>query len=288
MAAKKGGLGRGFDALFEDNTAASLSSDNAIVELALSDVEPNRDQPRKVFDEEALQELADSIREHGVLQPLIVRPMTDGSYQIVAGERRWRASRMAGLTTVPAIVRTLDDREVALIALVENIQREDLGAIEQARGVRRLIDEYELTQEQAADQLGFARSTVTNLLRLMTLPEDVQDMVQADALSAGHARALLGLEDPDNIRPLADRAAAEKLSVREVEKLVRQLNAGAKKTPPKPKPGRDAFYDEVELSLAETLGRRIAVKPGKKGGVIEIEFFDKDDLAAVAKQFATE
>lgn len=284
MAAKKGGLGRGFDALFVDNSAEELSEEKGVVTLRLNDIEPNKNQPRQIFDDDALSELSDSIREHGVLQPLIVRPMLDGSYQLVAGERRWRASRLAGLAEVPVIVRALTDSEVAVIALIENLQREDLNPIEEAEGISRLIQEHGFTQEQAADKLGKSRSALTNTLRLMKLPEKVRGLVSDEFLSAGHARALLGLEDAALIEETAEEVVARKLSVRETEKLVKQLNSYKEDKPKKVKK-RDTYFDEVELSLSSVLGRKVVVKDSGKGGKLEFEFFDKEDLTKLAKLF---
>lgn len=284
MAAKKGGLGRGFDALFVDNSAEELSEEKGVVTLRLSDIEPNKNQPRQIFDDDALSELSDSIREHGVLQPLIVRPMLDGSYQLVAGERRWRASRLAGLSEVPVIVRALTDSEVAIIALIENLQREDLNPIEEAEGISRLIQEHGFTQEQAADKLGKSRSALTNTLRLMKLPEKVRGLVSDEFLSAGHARALLGLEDAALIEETAEEVVARKLSVRETEKLVKQLNSYKEDKPKKVKK-RDTYFDEVELSLSNALGRKVVVRDSGKGGKLEFEFFDKEDLTKLAKLF---
>ena len=284
MASKKGGLGKGFDALFADNSVEEVDSSSGVIKLRLHDIEPNKNQPRQIFDDDALSELADSIREHGVLQPLIVRPLADGSYQLVAGERRWRASRLAGLSEVPVIVKTLTDSEVAVIALIENLQREDLNPIEEAEGISRLIEEYSFTQEQAADKLGKSRSAVTNTLRLMSLPEKVRGLVCDDFLTAGHARALLGLQDKGIIEEIADEVIAKKLSVRETEKLVKQMNAFSEKAPKKIK-RRDTYYDEVELSLSDILGRKVVVKESGKGGKVEFEFFDKEDLGKLAKLF---
>lgn len=284
MPPKKGGLGRGMDALFVDNSAEELDNGKNVITLRLRDIEPNKNQPRQFFDDDALSELADSIREHGVLQPLIVRPMPDNSYQLVAGERRWRASRLAGLTEVPVIVRALTDSEVAVIALIENLQRENLNPIEEAEGISRLIEEYGFTQEQAAGKLGKSRSALTNTLRLMALPERVRGLVSDDFLSAGHARTLLGLNDKSKIEETAEEIITKKLSVRETEKLVKQLNS-VSKTSQKPKKQRDTIYDEVELSLSGVLGRKVTVKESGTGGKLEFEFFDKEDLMKLAKLF---
>ncbi len=287
MPPKKGGLGKGYDALFVDNSFEEIDDNKNVVTLRLSDIEPNKNQPRQYFDDEALSELADSIKEHGVLQPLIVRPLADGGYQLVAGERRWRASRLAGLSEIPVIVRSLTDSEVAVIALIENLQREDLNPIEEAEGISNLIGEYGFTQEQAAEKLGKSRSAVTNTLRLMGLPERVRGLVSDDFLSAGHARTLLGLNDKSKIEETADEVITKKLSVRETEKLVKQKNSGAQKSP-KRKKQRDTIYDEVELSLSDALGRKVTVKESGKGGKLEFEFFDTEDLQKLANIIAAE
>ena len=282
MAAKKGGLGRGFDSLFLDNSS-DAQAESGSVSLPIGQIEPDRGQPRTKFDEEALSELENSIREHGVLQPLLVRPMSDGTYRIVAGERRWRAARRAGLTEVPVIIRSLTDSEAAAIALIENLQREDLNAIEEAVGIQRLIEEYDFTQEEAADKLSKSRPAIANALRLLALPKDVMTMVSDGALSAGHARALLGLNNKELISETAKQVAEEKLSVRQTEQLVKTLNKPVK--PPKPKPRRDTFYDEVELALSEVLARKVTVTNAGEGGRLTIEFFDADDLKKLASLF---
>ena len=275
MAAKKGGLGRGLDALFADNSIEEIASTSA-VKLKIMDIEPNRDQPRKIFDEDALAELADSIAKHGVIQPLLVRPMPDGSYQLVAGERRWRASRMAGLTEVP-----VDDEAMAL-ALIENLQREDLNAIEEAQGIKALMDTLSLTQDEAAERVGKSRPAVANALRLLKLPDSVIALVSDGKLSPGHARALLGFKDEQDIIETADLIIEKGLTVRDVEKLVKKRNKEPKAE--KPAARRASYYDEVELALTDFLGRKVKVgtKPGKESGVLEIDFFDKDDLTRLA------
>ena len=282
MAAKKGGLGRGFDSLFLDNSS-DAQAESGSVSLPIGQIEPDRGQPRTKFDEEALSELENSIREHGVLQPLLVRPMSDGTYRIVAGERRWRAARRAGLTELPVIIRSLTDAEAAAIALIENLQREDLNAIEEATGIRRLIEEYNFTQEEAADKLSKSRPAIANALRLLALPNDVMKLVSDGALSAGHGRALLGLNNKELIPETARQAVEEKLSVRQTEQLVKALNRPAR--PPKPKPRRDTFYDEVELALSDVLARKVTVTNAGEGGKLTIEFFDADDLKKLAAAF---
>lgn len=281
MAAKKGGLGRGLDALFADNSIEEIASTSA-VKLKIMDIEPNRDQPRKIFDEDALAELADSIAKHGVIQPLLVRPMPDGSYQLVAGERRWRASRMAGLTEVPVVIKELSDDEAMALALIENLQREDLNAIEEAQGIKALMDTLSLTQDEAAERVGKSRPAVANALRLLRLPDSVIALVSDGKLSPGHARALLGFKDEQDIIETADLIIEKGLTVRDVEKLVKKRNKEPKAE--KPAARRASYYDEVELALTDFLGRKVKVgtKPGKESGVLEIDFFDKDDLTRLA------
>lgn len=281
MAAKKGGLGRGLDALFADNSIEEIASTSA-VKLKIMDIEPNRDQPRKIFDEDALAELADSIAKHGVIQPLLVRPMPDGSYQLIAGERRWRASRMAGLTEVPVVIKELSDDEAMALALIENLQREDLNAIEEAQGIKALMDTLSLTQDEAAERVGKSRPAVANALRLLKLPDSVIALVSDGKLSPGHARALLGFKDEQDIIETADLIIEKGLTVRDVEKLVKKRNKEPKAE--KPAARRASYYDEVELALTDFLGRKVKVgtKPGKESGVLEIDFFDKDDLTRLA------
>ncbi len=282
MAGKKGGLGKGFDSLFLDNSSDALSEGGSVM-LPIGDIEPDRGQPRTKFTEEALAELEASIREFGVLQPILVRPMSDGSYKIVAGERRWRAARRAELTEVPVIIKSLTDAEAAAIALIENLQREDLNPIEEAAGIRKLIEEFGYTQEEASVKLSKSRPAITNSLRLLALPKDVMSMVEEGLLSAGHARALLGLEDEEQISDIAKKIVEERLSVRQTEQLIKALKK-PKKTMAVKK-SRDKFFDEVELSLSDVLARKVVVSNSGKGGKLEIEFFDADDLQKLAKLF---
>lgn len=283
MAAKKGGLGKGFDSLFLDNSSDALSEGGSVM-LPIGDIEPDRGQPRTKFSEEALSELEASIREFGVLQPLLVRPMSDGSYKIVAGERRWRAARRAELTEVPVIIKSLTDAEAAAIALIENLQREDLNPIEEAAGIKKLIEEYGYTQEEAAERLSKSRPAIANSLRLLALPKDALKLVEEGKLSAGHARALLGLEDEKLISDIANEIVEKQLSVRQTEQLVKALKKPKKEK--LPKKARDKFYDEVELALSGVLARRVTVANSSNGGKLEIEFFDMDDLQKLAKLFS--
>lgn len=284
MASKKGGLGRGLDALFEDNSMEQLSGSSAVM-LKLNDIEPNRDQPRKSFDEDALRELADSITRHGVIQPLLVRPLSDGGYQLVAGERRWRASRLAGLTEIPAVIKDMSDGEAMELALIENLQREDLNPIEEAQGIQQLIDAYGLTQDEAAEKIGKSRSAIANTLRLLNLPKKLLELVEDGTLSAGHARALLPLSDKKLMVETAMLCVTKGFSVRETERLVRSLMSGGAKAEKKAK-RRDVYYDEAELAFGEALGRKVKISSGKGDrGTIEIEFFSKEDLSSIAKLF---
>lgn len=283
--AKKTGLGKGLSELFIDNATEELSSSSA-VKLKLSEIEPNKNQPRKNFDEEALAELSHSIELHGVLQPLVVRPMPDGSYQLVAGERRWRASRMAGLTEVPVVIKELTDAQVAEIALVENLQREDLDPIEEALGYKELAERFDYTQEEISNLVGASRPAIANALRLLTLPEEIIALVSKKELSAGHARALLTLEDDKAKIELAKLVIKEDISVRETESLARKqikVEPTGKKTKK-----RNPYYDEVELALSDVLQRKVRVTKSTKKGAIEIEFFDDEDLKKLIKIFDNE
>ncbi|MDO4846929.1 MAG: ParB/RepB/Spo0J family partition protein [Clostridiaceae bacterium] len=282
MANKKGGLGRGWDALIYDNSVES--SAGQAVTLPINDIEPNRKQPRKEFEPKALAELSDSIKEHGVLQPLLVRPMTDGSYRLVAGERRYRAARMAGLTEVPVTIREMSDEEESVFALIENLHREDLNAIEEAEGFKMLIDTYGLTQEQAAQRVGKSRPEVANSLRILTLPEKITDYVKSGKISKGHAKALLAFDSEDEQLRVAELVIKDKITVRDVERLAKSPKK-EKKTAEKREKKRDRFYDEVEIALGKALGRKVKVFNTKgSGGTLEIEFFSKSDLEKLSMQ----
>lgn len=280
MTAKKGGLGRGFDSLFEDNSINSKQT----TELRLSEIEPNRDQPRKDFDENALQELAESISQHGLIQPIMVRPLDNGSYQIIAGERRWRASRIAGLNKVPVIIRDMSDNEVMEIALIENLQREDLNPFEEALGYKTLIETYKMTQEQVADAVGKSRPAITNALRLLGLTEDESNALRNKEISSGHARALLSFED-EELRKTAFGMAKSGASVRELESLSR---TSKKHTPTKRPRIKNVTYTEVEASLANEIGRKVKITGNGERGILQIEFFSNDDLFDIAKKLAGE
>lgn len=283
MAAKKGGLGKGMSALIYDNAMEPTSGEG--VRLSINEIEPNRDQPRKIFEEQALAELSASIKEHGVLQPLLVRPMADGSYRLVAGERRYRAARMAGVTEVPVTIREMTDEEESIFALIENLHREDLNAIEEAQGIKTLIDTFGFTQEEAAQKVGKSRTAVTNSLRLLNLPEDISALVRDGKISMGHARALLSFEDAAEASRVAQLVVKDGISVRDVERLAKSAQK-TKKSPEKREKKRDIFYDEVEIALSKMLGRKVKVFVSKGGsGTLEVEFFSKSDLEKLSKQF---
>lgn len=280
MAKKQSGLGKGLSAIFIENDTENKNT----TYLKISDIEPNRDQPRRDFDEEALAELADSIAQHGVLQPLLVRPVGTDFYQIVAGERRWRASRMAGLQEVPVVIRELTDNEVMEIALIENLQREDLSAVEEAQGYKSLMETYNMTQEEIAKSMGKSRSSIANSLRILTLPENVVDMISKGLLSGGHAKALLSLKDDNDIEKVSKLIVEKELSVRETEKFCKALNEDKGKKKSKKKLDRNPFFDEVELSLKQFLGRKVKViNSSKNKGILQIEFYNDEDLAEIAR-----
>lgn len=282
MAPKKGGLGRGLESLFNEN---ATDTDGA-VKLNINDIEPNRGQPRKDFDETALSELADSIAQHGLIQPIVVKPTAQGRYSIIAGERRWRACRMAGLNEVPVIIKDADDQTLMEIALIENLQREDLNAVEEALGYRSLIDSFGLTQDEVAKKMGKSRSAVTNALRLLALNENELEALRRGTITAGHARALLSCDD-EEARAKMLLAAADGASVRELERLA----AAAKKKPAakKAETKKPTFYSEVELSLKDSLHRRVKITPAGNGkGTITLEFFNDAELSEFAKKLAGE
>lgn len=281
MAKKQSGLGKGLDILFQENIVSDSSGTST---LNINDIIPNKDQPRKTFDEAALQELADSITQHGVLQPLLVRPLATGGYQLVAGERRWRASRMADLKEVPVIIKELTDTEAMEIAIIENLQREDLNPIEEAEGLQALIDKCDYTQEQVAVSVGKSRPAIANALRLLRLPSEVREMTKNGTISAGHARALLSFENPAMMLEVAKNIVPNKLTVRDIEKLAKRPETGARKQ--KSTARRDSFYDEVELSLSEALGTKVKVYNGRSKGTLEIEFYTLDDLKNIANRIA--
>ena len=275
MATKQRGLGRGLGALIDDFSPEP--GQETITKLPLQKVEPNPNQPRRSFDEEELQALADSIAKHGILQPLAVRALDGGFYQIIAGERRWRAARMAGLDEVPVVVLEADDRTVMELALIENLQRQDLNPMEEAEGYRVLMEDYGLTQEQAAARVGKSRPAVTNALRLLALPDEVRAMVENGTLSAGHARAVLSLPSERLQKAAAQRIIALRLSVRQAEAMCKRMAAGEKTEKPKSELTVD-YVGECEKALTKQLGRRVKIVSGKRKGRFELEFYGEDDL----------
>ena len=280
MSKKFGGLGKGLDTIFAEN---ETEDSNSSVMLKISEIEPNRSQPRKDFDENSLSDLAQSISQHGLLQPLLVRPLPIGGYQIVAGERRYRACRMAGLTEVPVTIRELSDTETMELALIENLQREDLSPIEEALGYKALIDEHGFSQEEVATSVGKSRPAIANSLRILKLPDSVLEYVKQDKISAGHARALLMLDNEEDMLELAELIYKKDLSVRQAEKLAKKKPEVEEDTQPERKP---SFNSMVELALNESLGRKIKVNKnkGKQGGVLQIEFYSDEELTELSNK----
>ncbi len=281
MPRKNRGLGRGLDAIFLDNTPTTESGEreNQITQIRLSLIDPKSDQPRKYFDKDALEELAASISENGLLQPILVREYGNGRYQIIAGERRFRASKLAGLEEIPAIIMEKDNKEVAEIALIENLQREDLNPVEEALAFRALANEYGLTQEQLSERIGKSRSAIANSVRLLDLPEEILAMVAARELSAGHARTLLGVKDPEDMLLLAQIAAEQGISVRQLEEEVKKINR-----PKKAKPEEDEvlpfvdYIKEMELKIQRQLGRKAKIVDKGKRKTLTLYYEDNEDL----------
>lgn len=279
MAKKRGGLGRGLESLFED-VSPSFESDNKVETLPLREIEPDPGQPRKTFDDETLAELSASIAEHGLLQPIAVRPKPSGGYLIVAGERRWRASRMAGLTEVPVIVKDVTDEQAMELALVENLQREDLDPVEEAAGIRELMTRCDLTQEQAARKLGKSRSALANSLRLLSLPETVLELLKSGFITIGHAKVVLGLPTPELQEEAAQMIADNQLNVRQAEALCKKLAKPAKEPVAAPLPS--ALPVEVEESLKQALGSEVRVAYHDGKGKLTVHFYSDDQLKAFA------
>lgn len=279
MAKGRGGLGRGLESLFED-AAPSFESDTRIETLPLREIEPDPGQPRKTFDDETLAELSASIAEHGLLQPIAVRPKPSGGYLIVAGERRWRASRMAGLTEVPVIVKDVTDEQAMELALVENLQREDLDPVEEAAGIRELMTRCDLTQEQAARKLGKSRSALANSLRLLSLPETVLELLKSGFITIGHAKVILGLPAPELQEEAAQMIADNQLNVRQAEALCKKLAKPAKEPVAAPLPS--ALPVEVEESLKQALGSEVRVAYHEGKGKLTVHFYSDDQLKAFA------
>lgn len=284
---KNKGLGRGLESLFDDNFASlDLTSNTGPATLRLADIEPMSSQPRKNFDAESLSALTRSIIEHGVLQPIIVRqnPAFEGTYEIIAGERRWRAARDAGLSEIPAIILDADDLKAAQLALIENVQREDLNAVEEAFGYRALIEKFELTQEQVADKVGKSRPAIANSLRLLELPEKVIDMLEANEISAGHARALLSLKNRDDMVMLAERIKARGLSVRETEATVKRILNAKSRVVSEPDPQASLYIRDVEDRASTILGRRVKITNTPRKKTVELTFENDEDFSYVLKK----
>lgn len=308
MAGKKSGLGRGLDALFPEKTVQSKpktvktvkeekkvavdtkkssqqETSNGERMMKISMIEPNREQPRKKFDEDALQELSESIKQYGILQPLLVSDKKD-YYEIVAGERRWRAAKMAGLKEVPVVVKEFSTQEIVEISLIENIQREDLNPVEEAMAYKRLIDEFHLKQDEIAERVSKSRTAVTNSMRLLKLDSRVQQMMVDEMISAGHARAILAISDPEQQYNAAMKVFDEKLSVRETEKLVKSILTPTKKKPVVSNPTEDAIYESLEEKMKGITGTRVFIHRKKNNkGKIEIEYYSRDDLDIIIDLF---
>ena len=308
MAGKKSGLGRGLDALFPEKTVQSKpktvktvkeekkvavdtkkssqqETSNGERMMKISMIEPNREQPRKKFDEDALQELSESIKQYGILQPLLVSDKKD-YYEIVAGERRWRAAKMAGLKEVPVVVKEFSTQEIVEISLIENIQREDLNPVEEAMAYKRLIDEFHLKQDEIAERVSKSRTAVTNSMRLLKLDSRVQQMMVDEMISAGHARAILAISDPEQQYNAAMKVFDEKLSVRETEKLVKSILTPTKKKPVVSNPTEDAIYESLEEKMKGITGTRVFIHRKKNTkGKIEIEYYSRDDLDRIIDLF---
>lgn len=279
MAAKSSGLGKGLDAIFEDN---SQGSNKSTTMLRISDIEPRSNQPRKVFDKEALEELADSIATHGLIQPVVVRENSAGFYSIVAGERRWRASKLAGLTEVPVVILDIDDAKAAELALVENLQREDLNPIEEAMAFDALAKEYSLTQEEISQRIGRSRSAIANSIRLLELPDEIKDLVADEEISAGHARTLLGLKDKEKINEAVHQIITQELTVRETEKLIKKLNTEKPEAEETVTDRVEVDYKkELERRMTARMGRNIKIKDKGKSKSLVIEYADNEDLEAL-------
>ncbi len=284
MAKKTGGLGRDFYSIFDDNILESKKG--AAENIRISDIEPRHDQPRKTFERESLEVLADSIAAYGVLQPIIVRenPVSEGTYEIIAGERRWRASKMAGLTEIPAVIFDGDELKAAQVALIENIQREDLNPVEEAMGYGELMDKFGLTQEQVAKQVGKSRPAVANMLRLLDLPTEVLEMLRDGAISAGHARALLGLPTEEKMIECAARIVERAMSVREVEAYVQRINnLSVEAEEERVHPQIKAHMKELEHRAMSALGRKVRISRSSHKKVLELTYSDDEDLEALLK-----
>ena len=295
---RKTGLGRGLESLFVDSSL-DISVDNRdITVLRITHIEPNKSQPRRDFNKEALAELADSISKHGIIQPIVVRSLPNGYYRIIAGERRWRAAKMAGLGEVPVVIRNVDDLTAAEMTMVENLQREDLNPIEEAMGYKYLAENYNMTQEEISRQVAKSRSVVANALRLLSLPDDILKCIETNDLSAGHARALLAIDDPEEQMLIADRIIKNGLSVRDTEKIVRERKTGSLEEALGTSQSRAdknleaLYFKKLQSKVSEALGKRILInnakKPGAQNGKLEIEYKNNEELESIIKALCGE
>lgn len=293
MATKKMGLGKGLDSMIPPKATASAgnlkedgkSQKTGETILKINEVEPNKDQPRKNFNEDSLKELSDSIKQHGIVQPLIVSKQKD-YYEIIAGERRWRAAKMAGLKEVPVIIKDYSPQEIMEVALIENIQREDLNPVEEAKAYQRLIQEYDLKQEEVAEKVSKSRTAVTNSLRLLKLDDRILDMLSDEIISSGHARALLGISDPEKQYEIAVKIAEDNLSVREIEKLVKNINNPVQKTTEKKELKNDFVYRDLEEQLKQKIGTKVRInRKNEKQGKLEIEYYSQEELEKIIAYF---
>lgn len=282
MKDKKTGLGRGLEALFDDNSLDIEQDSNRIQMVPLSEVEPNREQPRKYFKEEIITELSESIKQVGLLEPILVRKLDNGTYQIISGERRWRACRLAGMAEIPVIVKEYTDKEALEIGLIENLQREDLNEVEEAKGYKLLSDRFGMTQEEISERVGKSRSSIANKLRILRLPEKILEMVLSGRITEGHARALLPILDKfgeERTLEIAQSIPEKELTVRDIERMASQTSEK------KPKE-KDIYFREVEETMSRNLGRKVSITPGKKGkGKIEIEFYSTEDFNEFTERF---
>ncbi len=287
MAVRKSGLGKGLDSLIPDHHLEEISEteNQGVVSVKISKVEPNREQPRKQFDEDSLLELSESIKQFGVLQPLLVLNKND-YYEIIAGERRWRAAKIAGMKEIPVIIKDYSEQEIVEISLIENIQREDLNPIEEAMAYKRLLEDFNLKQDEIAEKVAKSRTAVTNSLRLLKLDEKVQEMLIDEMLTTGHARALLAVTDAREQLELANRIFEEKLSVRETEKLIKNLLNPKKKEEIKSGSAEDAIYEKLEDKMKGIMGTKVTINRRKKNkGKIEIEYYSQEELERIIEMF---
>ena len=280
MLSKKGGLGKGLDMIFMEN---NMENENVPVTLKINELEVNKKQPRTFFNDELLKELADSVLKHGIIQPIVVKPLSSGKYKIIAGERRFRAAKMAGLTEVPVIIKDINEKEITELALVENLQRENLSALEEAKRYKNLMENYDLTQEEVSKSVGKSRPYIANTLRLLNLPNFVIDKLESNEITAGHARAMLSLTSDDDIQMALKTTISQGLNVRQLEQLIKKMNFKELEKPKSLKViKKDAFFNKIESDLHKKLKRKVKIVSGRrKKGTIQIEFSGEEDLSNV-------